>query len=261
MEEVQQMATDRFSLEGKVALAVGGTSGIGRQIALGFSDSGARVLAASRTPQKVERTVSEIQARGGSARGYTIDVSKVEGVRELVEQVLKDEERIDILLNCQGMTILKQAEDFTDEDYDRVMDTNLRSVFFTSTQVGRHMLERKSGSIINIASLAAFRGWGRSALYGMSKFGVVSLTETLAREWAPRGVRVNAIAPGFFLTDLNRDKMSAERKAEAIRRTPMARFGELDELVGAAIFLASGASSFVTGTTIRVDGGYLSMGI
>jgi NAD(P)-dependent dehydrogenase (short-subunit alcohol dehydrogenase family) len=141
------------------------------------------------------------------------------------------------------------------------MTTNLKSVFFVSIEVGKRMLARGSGAIINIASLASYRGWGRSALYGMSKWGVVSLTETLAREWAARGVRVNGIAPGFFMTALNRERMSEERKREAIHRTPAGRFGELDELVGAAIYLASPAASFVTGETIRVDGGYLAAGI
>jgi NAD(P)-dependent dehydrogenase (short-subunit alcohol dehydrogenase family) len=255
------MAADRFSLDGKVALLIGGTSGIGRQIALGYAEAGALVIPASRSRDKVDRTVAEIKGSGGEARGEVVDAKDVAQVRDLAARVASREGRIDILLNCQGMTILKQAEEFTPEDYDQVMETNLRSVFFVSTEVGRHMLERGQGSIINIASLASFRGWGRSAIYSMSKFGVVSLTQTLGREWAPRGVRVNAIAPGFFLTELNRDKMSPERKAEAIRRTPMGRFGELDELVGVAIFLASGASSFVTGATIPVDGGYLAMGI
>jgi NAD(P)-dependent dehydrogenase (short-subunit alcohol dehydrogenase family) len=255
------MPKDRFSLEGKVALAIGGTSGIGRQIALGFADAGAVVLPASRTREKVDRAVEEVRRAGGKAQGYVADACDLDQVRDLVERVVADHGRIDILLNSQGMTILKPAEEFTEEDYDRILDTNLKSVFFCSTEVGKRMLERRSGSIISIASLASFRGWGRSALYGMSKFGVVSLTETLAREWADRGVRVNAIAPGFFLTELNRARMSPERKAEAIRRTPMGRFGELEELVGAAIFLASGAASFVTGATIRVDGGYLAMGI
>jgi NAD(P)-dependent dehydrogenase (short-subunit alcohol dehydrogenase family) len=123
------------------------------------------------------------------------------------------------------------------------------------------MLERREGVIINIASLASFRGWSRSAVYGMSKFGVVSLTETLASEWASRGVRVNAIAPGFFLTALNRDRMSPERKQAAVWRTPMGRFGNTNEVVGAAIYLASPSASFVTGATLRVDGGYLAQGI
>jgi NAD(P)-dependent dehydrogenase (short-subunit alcohol dehydrogenase family) len=252
---------DRFSLEGKVALAIGGTSGIGRQISLAFADAGATVIVASRTQEKVDRTAAEIAARGGTARGLVADANDLDQVRELTRRAVEACSRIDILLNSQGITTLKPAEEFTAEDYDRIMGTNLRSVFFTSTEVGRVMLEQRAGSIINIASLASFRGWGRSAIYGMSKFGVVSLTETLAREWASRGVRVNAIAPGFFLTDLNRDKISPERKAEAIRRTPMGRFGELPELEGAAVFLASPAASYVTGATIRVDGGYLAMGI
>ncbi len=255
------MSVERFSLKNKIALAIGGTSGIGLQIALGFAGAGARVLPASRTKEKVDRTVAEIEAKGGAARGYVADATDTAQLRDLARRVLAENERIDVLLNCQGLTILKPAEEFTPEDYDTVMNTNLKSVFFSCTEFGRHMLAKGRGSIINIASLSSFRGWGRSALYGMSKYGVVSLTETLGREWATRGVRVNAIAPGFFMTELNRDKMSPERKQEALRRTPMNRFGDLEELVGAAIYLASDAASFVTGTTLRVDGGYLAMGI
>ena len=155
---------------------------------------------------------------------------------------------------------LNAAEDFTGEDWDAVMATNLKSVFFACTEAGRHMLARGSGAIINIASLASYRGWPRSALYGISKAGVVSLTETLAIEWAGRGVRVNAIAPGFVITDLNRDKLVGERKERAISHTPMGRMGEVEELAGAAIYLASDAASFVTGETIRVDGGFLAAG-
>jgi NAD(P)-dependent dehydrogenase (short-subunit alcohol dehydrogenase family) len=255
------MAMDRFSLAGKIALTIGGTSGIGRAISLGFAEAGATVLPASRRPEKVEAVAAEISARGGKARGLVLDATDAVSLRAAVDEAVAAFGRIDILLNSQGITALKPAEEFTGEDYDGIMDTNLRSVFFACTQVGRRMLERGSGAIINIASLASFRGWGRAAIYGMSKFGVVSLTETLAREWAARGVRVNAIAPGFFLTDLNRTRLSPERKEEALRRTPMGRFGELDELVGAAIFLASPAASYITGATLRVDGGYLAMGI
>jgi len=142
-----------------------------------------------------------------------------------------------------------------------VVGTDLKSVFFACTEAGRHMLERGSGSIINIASLASFRGWATSALYAISKSGVVSLTETLASEWARRGVRVNAIAPGFVMTGMNRDKMPPERKALALSRTPMGRFGETQDLAGAAIFLASPAAAYVTGETIAVDGGFLAAGM
>ena len=252
---------ERFSLDGQVALTIGGTSGIGREIALGFSDAGATIVTVSRTPEKVERTVKEIEAAGGTAQGHVADVRDIDQIRELVAKVIADHGRIDTLLNSQGVTRLKPSQEFTEEDYDFILDTNLKSVFFCSTEVGKHMIERGSGSMINIASLSSYRGWSNSCLYSLSKFGVVSLTETLACEWAQRGVRVNGIAPGFFMTDLNKERMPQARKEHAIARTPMGRFGELDELVGAAIFLASPAAKYVTGETIRVDGGYLAMGI
>ncbi len=255
------MAADRFSIRGQVALAIGGTSGIGRQIALGFAEAGATVAVASRNRDKVDRAVADIDAAGGTASGHTADVCDLAQIRDLVAAVVAEHGRIDILLNSQGTTVLRPAEEFTEEDYDLVLDTNLKSVFFCCQEVGRHMLERGSGSIINIASLSSYRGWSRSCLYSMSKWGVVSLTETLASEWGERGVRVNGIAPGFFMTDLNRERMSEERKRIAVERTPMARFGKLEELVGAAIYLASPAAQFVTGETIRVDGGYLARGI
>lgn len=255
------MPTDRFSIDGKIALALGGTSGIGRQIALGLADAGATVVAVSRTKEKIERTVAEIEAAGGKASGHVVDLCDLGATRSMVDRVVADHGRIDISLNCQGVTILKPAIEFTEEDYDTVLDTNLKSVFFSSVEVGKRMLEQGSGSIINIASLSSYRGWSRASLYSMSKWGIVSLTETLASEWAASGVRVNGIAPGFFMTDLNRARMSEDRKRMAIERTPMARFGELEELVGAAIYLASDASKFVTGETIRVDGGYLAKGI
>ena len=255
------MSLEQFSLAGKVALTIGGTSGIGREISLGYADGGAKVMPASRRREKVDRTVEELKARGSESTGYVLDACKLDEMRDVVSSVVSEHGRIDILLNSQGTTIIKPGEEFTEEDYDLVLDTNLKSVFFASQEVGRQMLEQGSGSVINIASLAAYRGWSRSSLYTMSKWGVVGLTESLASEWATRGVRVNGIAPGFFLTDLNRDKMAPERKQSALSRTPMGRFGELPELVGAAIFLASDAARFVTGETIRVDGGYLAMGI
>ncbi len=251
---------DRFSLEGKNALVIGGTSGIGKAIAAGLLESGARVTVAGRDEKKLRAAVKELK-RAGDADGCRADVRSLAGVRGLLDAVLGKHGHVDVLVNSQGITILKPAEEFTEADWDDVIRTNLQSVFFACIEVGRHMLGRASGAIVNIGSLASYRGWPKSALYGMSKAGVVNLTETLAAEWAKRGVRVNAIAPGFVMTDLNRDKMSPERKALALARTPMGRFGETEDLVGAAVFLASDAAAYVTGETIRVDGGFLATGL
>ncbi len=250
----------RFSLDDKYALVIGGTSGIGKAIARGYLQAGARVVVAGRNAEKLERALAEL-APYGQVSGYQADVSSQAGLRGLVGITLAHLGRIDVLVNCQGVTQLKPAEEFTEADWTALMDTDLKSVFFACTEVGRHMLGRGSGAIVNIASLASHRGWPRSALYAIAKSGVLSLTHTLGAEWAARGVRVNAISPGFFMTELNRDKMSPERKALALARTPAGRFGEVEELVGAAIYLASAASGFVTGESIAVDGGFLSTGL
>jgi NAD(P)-dependent dehydrogenase (short-subunit alcohol dehydrogenase family) len=252
---------ERFSLVEKVAVVLGGSSGIGRQIALGFRDAGAIVVPVGKTASKVAEVEAALAARGGGTKGYAADVTRPEALTDTVERVLAAHGRIDILINSQGTTILKPAEAFTRADYDAIMNTNLTSVFFACTEIGRHMLRAGGGSIVNIASIAAHRGVPRTAIYTVSKHGVLALTRTLAAEWATRGVRVNAISPGFFMTPLNRDKMAPERKEAALRRTPMHRFGELDELVGAAIYLASAAASYVTGETIAVDGGFLAAGL
>ena len=250
-----------FSLDGRVALVIGGSSGIGRAIALGLHDAGAIVVPVGKTAAKVHEVNAALAAQGATAHGYCADVTQSEALTEVVTLTLARHGRIDILVNSQGVTILKPAEEFSRAEYERVMATNLASVFFSCTKVGRHMLERGAGSIVNITSLAAHRGFQLSALYTMSKHGVLALTRTLAAEWAARGVRVNAIAPGFFMTALNRDKMSPTRKEIAMRRTPMKRFGEVEELVGAAIYLASSSASYVTGETIAVDGGFLAAGL
>jgi NAD(P)-dependent dehydrogenase (short-subunit alcohol dehydrogenase family) len=250
-----------FSLAGKTALVIGGSSGIGREIALGFKKAGAKVLIAARRQDKLDAVAAELGAATADRVAYSADLRSVGALTALREAVTGDHGTPQILVNCQGTTEIKPAIELTEAEYDAILDTNLKSVFFACTTFGRDMIARGSGSVINISSLAAHTGWGNAAAYAASKWGVAGITQSLAAEWGESGVRVNAIAPGFFMTELNRERMSQARKAEAVRRAAMKRMGELPELVGPAIFLASDASRFVTGATIRVDGGYLSSGI
>lgn len=252
--------TSQFALEGKTALVIGGTSGIGREIALGYQRAGARVFVASKSREKVERTEAELRQRDPDARGFVADARDATDLLRLTETV-EAVAPVDILLNAQGTTVIKPALEFSPDEYAQVMHTNVDGVFWACVAFGRRMVARGNGSIINIGSLSSFRGWPNSSVYAMTKSAVVSLTQSLSAEWAKSGVRVNAIAPGFFMTDLTRDRMSAERKERALARTPMGRFGELHELVGAAIYLASPAAGFVTGTTVNVDGGFLATGL
>lgn len=248
-------------LSGQRALVIGGGSGIGAAIAAGLANAGAEVLVAGRRREPLEQTAARIRAGGRQATAYRLDATDLADLDRAVETIARENGVPDVLVNAQGIMLLARAEDFTEADYDRVMHTNLKSVWFSSTRFGSRMLARGSGAIVNIASLASFRGFPGNAVYCLSKHGVRALTETLAAEWAARGVRVNAIAPGFFLTDLNRDVMSDERKARALARTPMGRFGQVDELVGAAVYLASPGAAYVTGATIAVDGGFLAAGM
>ena len=256
----EKFTSDAFSLAGRTALVIGGSSGIGREIALGYRQAGARVLIAGRRQDKLDAVASELKQSDVEA-GYSLDARSVPALAHLAEVVEAAHGPVSILVNCQGTTVIKPALNITEEEYDAVLDTNLRSVFFACTTFGRRMVERGEGVIINISSLAAHSGWRDAAAYAASKWGVAGITQTFAAEWGDRNVRVNAIAPGFFMTELNRERMPEERKAEARRRNAMKRMGDLSELVGAAVFLASDAARFVTGTTLRVDGGYLASGI
>lgn len=250
------MAADGFSLAGKLALVIGGSSGLGRAIALGYADAGAKLAIAGKTAAKVEEACEAVRARGGEARGYACDVADLAQLRTLLDRVAAECGPLDVLVNSQGTTILKPAEETTPEEYRQIMDTNLTSVFFACIWAGKAMLARGAGSIVNISSIAAHIGFPLSSVYDTSKHGVLGLTRTLAVEWAERGVRVNAIAPGVFMTPLNQEKMSPARKADALGRTPMNRFGDHPEVVGAAVYLASPAASYVTGSTVTVDGGW-----
>ncbi|WP_439514867.1 SDR family NAD(P)-dependent oxidoreductase [Oceanibaculum nanhaiense] len=249
-----------FALTGRRALVIGGSSGIGREIALGLRSAGASVLIAARGREKLDETAAAL-ASDPATTAYAVDARSPEGLEALAAKIEGTHGRLDILVNCQGTTAIKPALDLTETEYDAILDTNLKSVFFACTSFGRRMVGQGGGAIVNIASLAAHTGWANAAAYSASKFGVVGLTQSFAAEWGGQGVRVNAIAPGFFLTDLNRDKMSEERKAEAHKRNAMHRMGDLPELVGAAVYLASDAARFVSGATLRVDGGYLASGI
>jgi NAD(P)-dependent dehydrogenase (short-subunit alcohol dehydrogenase family) len=248
------------ALAGRYALVLGGTSGIGRAIAAAYLQAGARVIVVGRDEAKLAAAVEGLKPLG-DAHGYAADLADPAGLAGVIGLVLAHHGHLDILVNCQGTLRIKPALEATRDDWQAVIGTNLESVFFACQEVGRHMIGRDRGAIVNIASLSSYRGWPNGAVYGISKAGIVSLTETLATEWAPHGVRVNAIAPGVFLTEINRDRMSDERKRTLVAHTPMGRFGEVHELAGAALFLASDASGFMTGETIRVDGGFLAGGL
>ena len=246
---------ENFSLVGQRALVIGGGSGIGRASALGLACAGASVDVAGRREDSLEETCALTRSQGVRSTPRPLDATQLDALAALLNALCSTTGVPDILVNAQGVMCLKNAEDYDEADYQRIMDTNVKSVWFSSTRFGAAMLERGSGCIISIASLASFRGFARNGIYCMSKHSVRALTETLASEWAARGVRVNAIAPGFFMTDLNKDSMTSERKARALSRMPAGRFGDVDELAGAAVYLASPAARYVTGVTLPVDGG------
>lgn len=255
------MAEDLFSLKGKVAVAVGGTSGIGRALALGFARAGATVIASSRRQDLVESTAAEIEALGSKTLRLVSDVGDRPSLEKLCGDTVAQFGKVDICLVTAGMIKKQPSIDVSEEDWVRIIDVNLNGSFRANQIFGRQMLKQKSGVIINTASLTSFVSFPEVCAYNASKAGVKMMTETLAVEFAPHGVRVNAIAPGVFRTPLNTKVLDIPERLEGIlRRTPMGRLGELEELVGAAVYLASDAAKFVTGITIPVDGGFLAKG-
>jgi NAD(P)-dependent dehydrogenase (short-subunit alcohol dehydrogenase family) len=256
------MTYSPLELTGKVAVVVGGTSGIGRAIAHGLAQAGADVIPTSRRAEQVDTAASEIEELGRRSLRVTSDVADRASLQIVLDQALEAFGKVDILVNSAGRTKRAPTIDFSDDDWNSIIDTNLTGTLRACQVFGRHMLERESGSIINIASLSTFVALHEVAAYSASKAAVGSLTKSLAVEWSSRGVRVNAIAPGVFRTALNQKLLDeTERGREFLLRTPMKRFGKVEELAGAAVFLASDAASFVTGEILAVDGGFLASGV
>jgi NAD(P)-dependent dehydrogenase (short-subunit alcohol dehydrogenase family) len=250
-----------FDLSGRAALVVGGTSGIGRTLALGLADAGADVVATGRRAALVEEVSAEIERKGRRTARVPADVNDVAALERVREACLATFGRIDILVCAAGITRRVPTLDMTDADWQRIIDTNLTGTLRSCQVFGRDMVARGSGRVITIASLSSFLGLFEVLAYGASKSAVAGLTRALAVEWAPHGVTVNAILPGVFKTDLNRALLDSPRGQELLMRTPMRRFGRVEELVGAAVYLASDAASFVTGHLLAVDGGFLASGV
>lgn len=256
------MGYSKLELDRRVAVVIGGTSGIGRAIAHGLAEAGADVVCTSRRAEQVENTAAEIEALGRRTLRVTSDVSDKSSLDSLLAKCIDAFGKVDILVNSAGRTKREPTLDVADETWNEILETNLTGTLRACQVFGRHMIEQKYGRIINIASLSTFVSLFEVAAYSASKAAVASLTKSLAVEWARHGVNVNAIAPGVFRTALN-EKLLDEtpRGQEFLLRTPMGRFGSVEELAGAAIFLASEAASFVTGEVLVVDGGFLASGV
>ncbi len=256
------MSFSKLDLSGRTAVVIGGTSGIGRAIALGMADAGADVVCTSRRMDQVEATAAEVEEKGRRTIRVASDVSDRASLDNLLAECVSAFGKVDILVNSAGRTKREPTLDLDDETWNAILETNLTGTLRSCQIFGRHMIANGYGRIINIASLSTYVSLYEVAAYSASKAAVASLTKSLAIEWAKLGVNVNAIAPGVFRTALNQKLLDeSERGREFLTRTPMGRFGNVEELAGAAIFLASEAASFVTGEIMVVDGGFLASGV
>jgi NAD(P)-dependent dehydrogenase (short-subunit alcohol dehydrogenase family) len=251
-----------LELSGKTAVVIGGTSGIGLTLARALATAGANVIATGRRAELAAAAAREIEALGSKSLAMPCDVSRPETLERLLEGVLQKFGSVEILLNCAGRTKRTPTLALTDEEWNGILETNLTGTLRACRIFGRHMVERKRGRVINIGSLSSFVALFEVAAYSASKSAVMSLTRSLAIEWAESGVCVNAIVPGNFRTEMNAALLDGTaRGREFLMRTPMKRFGQLEELAGAAVFLASEAASYMTGQTLVIDGGFLASGV
>jgi NAD(P)-dependent dehydrogenase (short-subunit alcohol dehydrogenase family) len=251
-----------LDLKNKTAVVIGGTSGIGLALTRGLAQAGADVVPTGRRAEQVRNAADEVVALGQRSFVQTCDVTDNPSLERLLQSVCNEFGSVQILVNCAGRTKRMPTLEFPESEWDAIFETNLKGTLRACRVFGRHMIEKRYGRIINIGSLSSFVGLHEVAAYGASKAGVASLTKTLAIEWARSGVCVNALVPGVLRTDLNAALLDGtERGREFLLRTPMKRFGQLDELAGAAVFLASDAASFVTGHLLVVDGGIMASGV
>jgi len=256
------MSYSKLDLDGRVAVVIGGTSGIGRAIAHGMAEAGADVVCTSRRMEQVKAAAAEIESLDRRTLRVASDVSDKPSMAALLTECVAAFGKVDILVNSAGRTKRDPSLNVTEEDWNAILETNLTGTLRACQIFGEHMVERGYGRIINIASLSTFVSLFEVAAYSASKAAVASLTKSLAIEWARKGVNVNAIAPGVFRTALNQKLLDeTPRGQEFLMRTPMGRFGNVEELAGAAVFLASEAASFVTGEVLVVDGGFLASGV
>lgn len=254
--------SQRFSVRDKAILVTGASSGFGAQFARVLAREGAKVGLAARRVETLESIAAEIRQAGGTATAVKLDVSDSASIKEAVKTVADEFGRIDVLVNNSGVSITKPLLEQTEEDFDAVLNVNLRGAFLVATEVARRMrADGKGGSIINIESILSFRQSGQIAPYAASKAGLTQLTRSMALELARFKIRVNGIAPGYFATEMNREFFETEPGKTMIKRMPMRRLGEIPELEGPLLLLASDASSYMNGATIVVDGGHLVSGL